>query len=257
MLHRGETSLEKPMLPFSQSTPRSRPGDNLQVEVPEVVVLRLPLYLRTLTQVASRGMEVISSQELGEQLHMTPAQIRKDLSYFGRFGKQGRGYSVRHLVKELRRILGLNQEWEVVLVGVGRLGRAVLSYPGFKPEGFRVVAAFDDNPNNVGEVINEVQVHPVEALPQALAERQVRIAIAAVPASQTQQVVDLLVQNGVQAILNYAPYSPEVPPGVRISNIDPVLALQSMTFYLAASGDLPPRESDSLRSRGESASQRR
>ncbi|MSQ40242.1 MAG: redox-sensing transcriptional repressor Rex [Dehalococcoidia bacterium] len=237
--------------------PRDRQGDNLQVEVPEVVVLRLPLYLRTLTLVTSQGLDVISSQELGEQLHMTPAQIRKDLSYFGRFGKQGRGYSVRHLVRELRRILGLNQEWEVVLVGVGRLGRAVLSYPGFKPEGFRVVAAFDDNPSNVGEVINEVQVHPVEALPQTLAERHVRIAIVAVPVAQTQPVVNLLVQNGVQAILNYAPYSPEVPPGVRISNIDPVLALQSMTFYLAAAGGPVPNASAPLRSRGEPVSPRR
>ncbi len=245
------------MLPFSRFMPRDRQGDYLQVEVPEVVVLRLPLYLRTLTQVAFRGMEVISSQELGEQLHMTPAQIRKDLSYFGRFGKQGRGYSVRHLVKELRRILGLNQEWEGVLVGVGRLGRAILSYPGFKPEGFRVIAAFDSNPSNVGEVINEVQVHPVAALPQTLAERRVRIAIVAVPASQTQQVVDLLVQSGVQAILNYAPYSPEAPPGVRISNIDPVLAFQSMTFYLAAMEDLSPKAAAPLGSRGEPASPRR
>ena len=226
------------MLPSSRPVPRDPDLASLRAEVPEVVVLRLPLYLRTLSQVEARGSDVISSQELGEQLHMTPAQIRKDLSYFGRFGKQGRGYSVRHLVGEIRHILGLDREWEVVLVGVGRLGRAILSYPGFKPEGFRVVAAFDTLSDTVGEVINEVVVYPVADLPQVLAERHVPIAIVAVPAPNAQEVVDLLVKSGVGAILNYTPYAPEVPPGVRVSNIDPVLALQAMTFYLAARGDV-------------------
>jgi redox-sensing transcriptional repressor len=163
---------------------------------------------------------------------MTPAQIRKDLSYFGRFGKQGRGYSVRHLLQELRQIMGLNREWNVALVGVGRLGRAIIGYPGFAPEGFKVIAAFDANPSQIGQVIGGLEIQPVSMLPQTVAEKDIHIAIVAVPASHTQVVVDLLTQSGVKAILNYTPSTPEVPPGVRVSNIDPVLALQAMTFYL-------------------------
>ena len=113
------------------------------VEVPEVVIMRLPQYLRILTRLSNQGTEVASSQQLGELIQMTPAQIRKDLSYFGRFGKQGRGYNIANLIAELRSILGLDVEWKVGLVGIGRLGRAILSYPGFAPEGFNIVAAFD------------------------------------------------------------------------------------------------------------------
>ena len=112
-------------------------------EVPEVVVLRLPLYVRALSQLRDSGTDVVSSQQLGSLLQMTPAQIRKDLSYFGRFGKQGRGYNVRFLLHELREILGLDREWRACLIGVGRLGHAIINYPGFSPEGFKIVAAFD------------------------------------------------------------------------------------------------------------------
>ena len=213
---------------------RSNAGQTVsRGEVPEVVVLRLPLYLRALASMSQRGIEVVSSQELGAALGMTPAQIRKDLSYFGRFGKQGRGYSVRHLLQELRQIMGLDREWNVALVGVGRLGRAIIGYPGFAPEGFKVIAAFDSNPSQIGQVIGGLEIKPVSILPQTVAEKDIHIAIVAVPASHTQVVVDLLTQSGVQAILNYTPATPEVPPGVRVSNIDPVLALQAMTFYLA------------------------
>ena len=201
-------------------------------EVPEVVVFRLPLYLRVLTQMSQRGLEVISSQDLGEWLRMTPAQIRKDLSYFGRFGKQGRGYSVAYLLQELRHILGLDKEWEVALVGVGRLGRAILAYPEFLPAGFKVVDAFDADPANVGETVDGIKVHSVSVLPERVSAKQIRVAIVAVPSLQAQDVVDLLIQSGVKAILNYAPQSLEVPPTVRITNVDPVLSLQAMTFYL-------------------------
>src|SRR3989304_5809883 len=112
-------------------------------QIPEVVILRLPLYARTLAALRDAGEEVISSHELGGKLHITPAQIRKDLSYFGKFGKQGRGYNIKRLLEELQQILGLNREWSMALVGVGRLGRAIIGYGGFAPQGFRVVAAFD------------------------------------------------------------------------------------------------------------------
>lgn len=208
---------------------------NEATEVPEVVVSRLPQYVRVLTRLSQQGVTVVSSQQLGELIQMTPAQIRKDLSYFGRFGKQGRGYSVKYLLGELRRILGLNREWRVGLVGVGRLGRAILSYPGFSPEGFKIVAAFDADPRQVGQMVAGIMVQPMHRLREVVQELGIHIGIVAVPAPQVQEVIDSLVQSGVRAIVNYAPVSVQVPLNVRVSNIDPVMALQSMTFYLTAS----------------------
>ena len=201
-------------------------------EVPEVVVARLPQYVRILSQLLAEGAEVVSSQQLGEKLQITPAQIRKDLSYFGRFGKQGRGYSVRHLLDQLKQILGLNTSWNVAVVGVGRLGRAILSYPGFTPDGFHLVAAFDNSPQMVGQTVGGLAVRPMGELDQVVVEKGISIAIVAVPSDHTQEVVDQLVECGVRAVLNYAPITPQVSESVKIRNIDPVLSLQSMTYYL-------------------------
>ncbi len=204
-----------------------------RIDVPEVVVARLPQYVRVLNMLLADGIQVANSQMLGEKLQVTPAQIRKDLSYFGRFGKQGRGYSVPHLLDELKQILGLNSHWNVVVIGVGRLGRAILSYPGFTPDGFHLVAALDNNPGLVGQNVDGLVVRPVEELNQVVKEYDISIAVVAVPGVHTQGVIDRLVECGVRAILNYAPTTPQVPPHVNIRNIDPVLSLQSMTFYLA------------------------
>ncbi len=212
-------------------TPSERPQQ--RTDVPEVVVARLPQYVRVLNMLLSDGVQVANSQMLGEKLQVTPAQIRKDLSYFGRFGKQGRGYSVRHLLDELKQILGLNSHWNVVVIGVGRLGRAILSYPGFTPDGFHLVAALDSDPGLVGQNVDGLVVRPVEELNQVVKEYGISIAVVAVPGVDTQGVIDRLVECGVRAILNYAPTTPQVPPDVNIRNIDPVLSLQSMTFYLA------------------------
>ena len=201
-------------------------------EVPEVVVLRLPLYVRALTQFEDEGNEVVSSQQLGSRLQMTPAQIRKDLSYFGRFGKQGRGYNVCFLLQELRQILGLDREWSACLVGVGRLGRAIINYPGFSPESFHIVAAFDHDPDQVGTEIGGLRVQPMSELGQAVADRSIKIGIVAVPRAEAQLVIDVLVESGVKAILNYAPVAPQVSMGIVMRSIDPVLSLQSMTYYL-------------------------
>lgn len=206
---------------------------NNPVDVPEVVVLRLPQYIRILESLLAGGVEVVSSQQLGEKLPITPAQIRKDLSYFGRFGKQGRGYSVRHLVTELKQILGLNRRWNVALVGVGRLGRAILNYPGFAPEGFEIVAAFDADPAVVGQTIGLLKVQAFEELDRTVAQQGVSIGIVAVPGRHAQAVIDRFIQCGVKAILNYAPIYPQVAPDVKVRNIDPVLSFQSMTYYLA------------------------
>ncbi len=201
-------------------------------QVPGVVVERLPQYLRALSHLQEIGLEVISSQQLGEFLQATPAQIRKDLSYFGRFGKQGRGYSIPNLLQQLRHILGLDQTWNVAVVGVGRLGRSIISYPGFEPEGFRVVCAFDSNPQIIGQPAGGLLVHDFANFREVAAAEGVKIAIVAVPAGVAQDVIDQLVGADVKAILNYAPKSAIVPNGVRIQNVDPVVSLQSMTYYL-------------------------
>jgi redox-sensing transcriptional repressor len=200
--------------------------------VPEVVVLRLPQYVRALGELLKRDVGVVSSQQLGTRLQMTPAQIRKDLSYFGRFGKQGRGYPVGYLLGELRHVLGLERKWNSCLVGVGRLGRAIINYPGFTPEGFSIVAAFDTASDEVGQAIGPLVVQPIGELDSTIRERDIRIGIVAVPAPQAQEVIDQLVRCGVRGILNYAPVGAQVPDGVRVRNIDPILALQSMTYYL-------------------------
>lgn len=201
-------------------------------QVPEVVVLRLPLYVRALTQMRDDGTSVVSSQQLGSRLQMTPAQIRKDLSYFGRFGKQGRGYNVGFLLNELGQILGLDRKWPACLIGVGRLGRAIINYPGFAPEGFHIVAAFDSDSEQVGETVGELTVMPMSRLRQTLQGERIAVAIVAVPAHQAQAVIDNLVECNVKGILNYAPIAPQVPMTVVLRNIDPVLSLQSMTYYL-------------------------
>jgi redox-sensing transcriptional repressor len=209
----------------------------MPIEIPEVVIERLPVYARALAALQARGLDVVSSQDLGDQLGVTPAQIRKDLSYFGRFGKQGRGYNVHRLMEELQSILGLNRTWQMVLIGVGQLGRAILHYGGFAPQGFHVVEAFDASPEIVGQMAGDLVIKAVEDLPAVLEQRHVDIGIVAVPGEYAQAVVDTLVAGGIKAILNYAPIAPRVPSDVHLRQIDPVLTLQSMTYYLKHAKD--------------------
>lgn len=204
------------------------------MDIPAVVIDRLPLYARALASLDNQGRDVVSSQELGGLLNVTPAQIRKDLSYFGRFGKQGRGYNVRKLLEELRQILGLNRQWRMALVGIGRLGRAILGYEGFAPQGFKIVEAFDSDPRVVGKQMNGLVIRDTKDLEKVLKENPVDVGIVAVPAEAAQEVIDALVRCGVRAILNYAPVAAHVPRDVQIKRIDPVLALQGMTYYLKA-----------------------
>jgi len=204
----------------------------MPLEIPEVVINRLPIYARALAALADAGETVVSSQALGEALDVTPAQIRKDLSYFGRFGKQGRGYNVPGLLAKLREILGLDRQWHVCVVGVGRLGQAIVEYGGFEPQGFQIVAAFDANPALFGKQVGSLTVRDSADLDGFLCANPVDIGIVAVPAPAAQKVVDRLVEAGIRAILNYAPVSPHVPRGVNLRHIDPVIAMQSMTFYI-------------------------
>jgi len=195
------------------------------------------MYIRGLTELYQGGIALVNSGDLGARLGIAPAQIRKDLSYFGKFGRRGRGYNVALLLGELSQILGLDRQWLMAVVGVGRLGRAIMDYKGFAPRGFKIVAAFDRDRKVIGRKVSDVEIQDMSELEATVKEKNVNIAIVAVPSSEAQEVIDLLVQSGVRSILNYAPICGKVPPGVRLEGIDPVLALQSMTYYLARSCD--------------------
>tara|TARA_Y100001934_G_scaffold250754_1_gene313319 strand:- start:1518 stop:2168 length:651 start_codon:yes stop_codon:yes gene_type:complete len=200
--------------------------------VPEVVILRIPKYVRILDQLRLSGRLVISSNDLGNLLQITPAQIRKDLSYFGKFGKQGRGYDIDYLLLALNKVLGIDKAWKACLIGVGRVGTAIINYPGFSPHGFEITACFDTDESRTNEKIAGIPIQPLENIKSFVQTNKIKIAIVAVPASKTQSVVDLLVSVGVKGILNYAPITPVVKNDIVIRTIDPVASLQSMTYYL-------------------------
>ncbi len=201
--------------------------------VPDIVVARLPLYLRALSAMQNGGKEFTSSQEMAQWLGISSAQIRKDLSHFGEFGKQGTGYSVAGLQEKLRQILNLEREWPIVIIGAGNIGSAVANYPGFAHRGFRVCAVFDNDPKKIGSMVGIYEVCDVHQLPEFVREHDIRLAMIAVPAESAQEVADLAIASGITAILNYAPVNLIVPEHVRVENIDPVLHLQHMTYYLS------------------------
>lgn len=200
--------------------------------IPDIVVGRLPLYLRALSFLAAEGRQVTSSQELGQKLGISAAQIRKDLSHFGEFGKQGTGYDIKYLSEQLRRILKVTEEHEVALVGAGDLGHALVHYDGFAGKGFRISVVFDNNPQKIGQRLGAFEILDSESIETIVADRGIEIAIVAVPPNAAQEVVDALVRAGVKAILNYAPITVKVPEGVQVQYIDPVIHLQRMAYYL-------------------------
>ncbi len=203
-------------------------------EIPDIVIGRLPVYLRELTRLAEdEGKINTSSHELGKRLGISSAQIRKDLSHFGEFGKQGTGYHIKYLIEQLRDILHLTQEWDVVLVGAGYLGHALAHYHGFHRRGFRISWIFDNDPAKIGLQMDELVVLDVANLEKVISENNVKMAIIAVSTNQAQEITDRLVAVGVRSILSYAPIHLNVPPGVEISYSDPVVQLQRMTYYLA------------------------
>ena len=200
--------------------------------IPDIVISRLPIYLRALDRLAQEGHEVTSSQELGKRLGISSAQIRKDLSHFGGFGKQGTGYKIHYLKEQLRQVLKVEREWDVALVGAGDLGSAVARYKGFSERGFHITCVFDSASDKVGKKAGAFQVQSIDQMAQVVGERGIKIAMIAVPAEHAQSVADQLIAAGVRAILNYAPINLNVPEDVRVQYIDPVLHLQRMTYYL-------------------------
>jgi redox-sensing transcriptional repressor len=200
--------------------------------IPDIVIGRLPVYLRALQNMAAEGRQVTSSQELGERLGISAAQIRKDLSQFGEFGKQGTGYNIDYLSNQLKEILKVDRVWDVAIVGAGDIGSALASYSGFSQRGFRIRMMFDKNPEIIGTMQGNFEVRDINGLQQTLEEENIRVAMIAVPSSQAQAVADLMVQAGVRAILNYAPVNIAVPAEVRVQHIDPSVHLQRMTYYM-------------------------
>lgn len=200
--------------------------------IPDIVISRLPVYLRALERLAQEGQEVTSSHELGKRLGISSAQIRKDLSHFGGFGKQGTGYKIAFLTEQLRQVLKVEQEWQVALVGAGDLGSAVARYRGFSERGFHIAHVFDSAPDKVGKRLGAFAIRPVEDIQRVISENGIKIAMIAVPAENAQQVADTLIAAGVRAILNYAPINLNVPDNVHVQYIDPVIHLQRMTYYL-------------------------
>lgn len=200
--------------------------------IPDVIVGRLPRYLRALQQMAGEGIVTTSSQELGERLNISAAQIRKDLSQFGEFGKQGTGYAIPYLVKQLQAILKVDRVWEMVLVGAGDLGHAIARYNGFANCGFHVAMVFDNDPHKIGQKIDEYTIQDTADLTQRIKESGIQVAMITVPAVAAQIVADELVEAGIKSILNYAPTNLHVPNDVKVQYIDPVIHLQRMTYYL-------------------------
>lgn len=201
-------------------------------QIPNIIINRLPIYLRALRNMDDAGQITTSSQELGEQLGISAAQIRKDLSQFGGFGKQGTGYPIPYLIKQLQQILKVDQQWDMALVGAGNLGHAIARYSGFVDCGFNLVMVFDTDPAIIGTVINGMTVQHIDHMVQAIRSAGIKVAMLTVPDFAAQQVANELVKAGIQAILNYAPVNLVVPPTVQVQHIDPVLHLQRMTYYL-------------------------
>lgn len=202
--------------------------------IPDIVIGRLPVYLRALNFLIAEGRQITSSQELGDRLGISSAQIRKDLSHFGEFGKQGTGYDINFLYEQLRQILKVNRMWDVALVGAGNLGKAIADYAGFKGKGFVIKAIFDNDPGKLGKPmgIDHVVVQPVTDLAQTIKDLGLAVGIIATPAEEAQAVARTMVEAGIKAILNYAPITLTVPSNVRVQYIDPVVGLQRMTYYL-------------------------
>lgn len=203
-------------------------------QVSELTTNRLSVYLRCLNQLENAGVRTISSQALAEQFHLNAAQIRKDLAYFGEFGVRGVGYYVRDLKRHLRQILGLDRKLRVAIIGAGNLGLALADYPGFRQEGFEILALFDNQNAKVGQQSRGgVPILDIHDLKKLARKDSVSIAVLAVPAEAAQRVVDLVVASGIKAVLNFSPGTLQVPSDVKLKSVDLTVSLESLSFYLA------------------------
>lgn len=208
-------------------------ADSMNAEkIPDIIIGRLPVYLRALQRLSAKGIQTTSSQELGEIVRISAAQIRKDISQFGEFGKQGTGYSIPFLTERLKDILKVNRVWDVVVVGMGDMGHAIARYNGFANRGFIISMLFDNDPKKIGQKVGNFEILDMSVMEEKIKQNKIKIAMLTVPATAAQEVADQLIKAGVRAILNYAPLSLSVPPGVKVQHIDPAIHLQRMTYYL-------------------------
>jgi redox-sensing transcriptional repressor len=200
--------------------------------VPDIVIGRLPRYLQTLQYMEQAAEITTSSKEISDRTGISAAQIRKDLSHFGEFGKQGKGYQIPFLIEQLQNILKLKNVWQIALIGAGDLGHAIARYNGFANRGFQISHVFDSNPIIIGSTIGNFTVHDISNMHKLISENRIKLAMLTVPAIYAQEVAEKLIAAGVQAILNYAPIILHLPPNVEVQNIDPLIQLQHMTYYL-------------------------
>jgi len=202
------------------------------LRVPEATVTRLSIYSRFLERLDKNGITTVSSGEIAEGVGVSPAQVRKDLAYFGEFGTRGVGYNVKDLMKYTLKILGLDQTWSLAIVGAGNLGFALCTYHGFNVRGFDIAAVFDNDPTKVGKKIGNLEVLPLDNFPEVSKSENIRIGIIAVPIRGAQEVADMMISNGVEAILNFAPIALSVPEHVETRNVDLSVKLEILTFNL-------------------------
>ncbi len=202
------------------------------IKISEAVVRRLPIYLRYLNELSLSNIQTVSSQDLGEKLDLNPAQIRKDLAYFGEFGRKGVGYNVDYLIEKIRQILKLDKTMNVALIGTGNLGRALCNYNMYIKDNMKIVAVFDADMSKAGTSINHLQVQPMQELAETVRKLDIAVGIITVPAGEAQNVADRFVSAGIRGLLNFAPVVLKAAPGVRIHNADFTAELLSLAYYM-------------------------
>lgn len=202
------------------------------IKVPEATIARLSVYSRFLRQLDENGVAIISSGEIAKGVDGSPAQVRKDLAYFGEFGIRGVGYKVKDLNEQITKILGLTYAWDVIIVGAGNLGSAITHYKGFKERGFNIVALFDKDKKKIGLTIGDAPIYDISQMEKYIRNNKVKIGVIAVPVPYAQKVVDVLVNAGIQAILNFTPCVVTVPEHVEFRKVDLAVNMELLTFNL-------------------------
>jgi redox-sensing transcriptional repressor len=205
--------------------------------IPHITITRLSIYYRCLEKIIEaenkKDHYIISSSKIAEMTGINSAQIRKDLAYFGQFGKRGLGYNIKNLRIELRKILGLDKRWSVIIAGAGNLGRALVNYRGFKKRGFIIKGIFDNNPLNIGKKLDYVYIYDIEGMEKFITKKNIMIGVLTVPANSAQEVANKMVKSGIRAILNFAPTHLILPPEIKLYNVDLSIEFEGLTYYLS------------------------
>jgi len=203
--------------------------------IPSITINRLSIYHRCLEKITEKekGLEVISSFKIAEMTGINSAQIRKDLAYFGEFGKRGIGYPIIDLEKELKKILGLDKKWSVIIAGAGNLGKALVKYKGFQKRGFIIKGIFDNNPSKIGKKLGHIFIYDIKEVEKFIQAENINIGILVVPADSAQEVADKMIAGGIKAILNFAPIHIVLPPEIKIHNVDLSIEFEGLTYYLS------------------------